>query len=113
MIGIHYFHALVIIGEKMKAGNLPERVSLEFHYISATLPPFRQESSEKRIIFRPHQSKSLNGYDHNYEPMDVGGEVIELNCPCNTTDGTSNFMTLINERGLKNTLLWRPPVYST
>ena len=66
------------------------------------------EGSEKRLVFRPHQTPTVSNPDFKYDPLVFRGDLIECVCPCHSS-GLNVFDDLIIKRNLSNTILWIDP----
>ena len=93
----------------MQSGNLPSKETIKMDYLNYSKPPFRQTDSEKRIIFRPHQTKSLFDPHKQYQPLSLDCPIMEINCVCMSGDNSDIFNNLIDISGIKTTMLWLDP----
>ena len=93
----------------MQSGNLPPEETIKMDYLNYSKPPFRQTNSEKRIILRPHQTKSIIDPHKQYHPLDLECPIKEIDCICLRDDTSDIFDKLIDSSGIKATLLWLDP----
>jgi len=92
----------------MESGNIPEKFTIELDYISSDTSPFSQETSERRIIFHPHQTKSILKYNDSYQPIKFTGSIYKINCTC-LNNNFNIIDNIINKKSLQDTLLWIDP----
>lgn len=93
----------------MQSGNLPSKITIKMDYLNYSKPPFKQTDSEKRIIFRPHQTKSLFDPHKQYQPLNLECSIKEIDCVCIKEYKSDIFDNLIDTSGIKTTLLWIDP----
>ena len=92
----------------MESGNIPEKFTIELDYIDSYKPPFSQKTSEKRILFHPHQTISILKPNYIYKPIKFTGNILRVNCVCQ--NNKFNIIdNIINKELLQDTLLWLDP----
>lgn len=95
----------------MISGNLPPEETIKMDYLDYSKPPFGQTKAEKRIILRPHQTKSLIDLNKQYQPLDLECPTQEIDCICLRDDSSNIFDKLIDSTGIQATLLWLDPCF--
>lgn len=101
---------LFIIGsEKKQSGNIQPKETIRIEYLNDPKPPFKQTKSERRIVFNPHQTKTLSDPDRKYEPLDLECPFQEIECICIRGKGFDLFDELADSSGAQSVLLWLDP----
>ena len=93
----------------MQAGNVPPRETIIIDYLESPRPTFKQTELEKRIILRPHQAKSINGFHGHYNPPNLRCSTKIMDCICLRRSSNSFFAKVVDTSGIKATLLWLDP----
>lgn len=93
----------------MQSGNFPAKVTVKMDYFDCSDPPFKRSDSEIKIIVRPHHTKSIENPDNEYHPIDLDCQTEEIDCPCLSNDVPKTFDEIIDQSGIKPTLLWLDP----
>ncbi len=90
----------------MIGGNIPDKIKIKLNYIPNTLTFSFDPKSQKRILFRPHQAKSIDNPEINFTPLSMDCDIIELDCPCQKKHGENIFDIAFQKYDLENVLAW-------
>lgn len=93
----------------MKSGNISSKMTIKMDYLDYSSPPFKRSDSEIKIIVKPHQTRSINGPDNRYKPLDLDCQTKEIDCVCLSNDFSKIYDEIIDPSGIRSTLLWLDP----